>query len=216
VTRDRPEWGVSPWLPYCWPVLDGAVSDGAVDGDRAVVRARLVRILQDAHAGELAAAFAYRGHARSLRDEAQRTEVRRIEGAEWHHRAEVAVLLGELGARHRWRRELLMGSVGRFFGALCFVGGWFAPMYAAGRLEAMNVVQYVDARDAARRLGLLSAADRLDRMCVEEARHEQWFGDQVRGHWMLTATSRVLGWTPPPPVPTAEYANRVVPSRDHP
>jgi demethoxyubiquinone hydroxylase (CLK1/Coq7/Cat5 family) len=88
--------------------------------NRLMVRGRLVRILQDAHAGELAAALAYRSHARSLRHEAERAEVRRIEQAEWHHRAVVAVVLDELSASPRAPRELLMGAVGRFFGALCF------------------------------------------------------------------------------------------------
>ncbi|HEX7166367.1 MAG TPA: ferritin-like domain-containing protein [Acidimicrobiales bacterium] len=161
-------------------------------------RATLVRILQDAHAGELAAAYAYRGHWRSLwRRPDERDEVRRIEGAEWHHRAMVADILVELGERARPRRELLMGAIGRFFGALCFVSGWFGPMYAAGRLEGMNVIQYVDARSAAERLGLVSLLDRLDEMVVEEERHERWFGDRVRGHWLLPVTSRVLGWSPP-------------------
>jgi demethoxyubiquinone hydroxylase (CLK1/Coq7/Cat5 family) len=184
------------------PFPGSVVLDGRVLEDRAEVRRRLVRILQDAHAGELAAAYAYRGHARSLRDGVQQAEVSRIEAAEWHHRAEVARLLVELGARPRRPRELLMGAVGRFFGGLCFVGGWFAPMYAAGRLEAMNVVQYVDARDAAGQLGLASAAERLDVMRVEEVRHEHWFGDQIRGHRLLRPTSRLFGWTPPPPLTT--------------
>jgi demethoxyubiquinone hydroxylase (CLK1/Coq7/Cat5 family) len=171
--------------------------DGAVLDDTAAVRRRLVRILQDAHAGELAAAYAYRGHARSLRRSAEKNEVRRIELAEWHHRDGVATMLTELGARPRLRRELLIGSIGRFFGTLCFVGGWFAPMYAAGRLEAMNVVQYVDARDLAGRLGLASAADRLEAMRIEEVRHERWFGDQIRAHRLLPAARRLLGWSPP-------------------
>jgi len=168
------------------------------------VRAGLIRILQDAHAGELAAAYAYRGHARSLRRpsrQAARAEVLRIEEAEWHHRAEVAALLGELGARPRWPREILMGAIGRCFGALCFVGGWFAPMYAAGQLEGTNIVQYADAGDAARRLGLDAAVVRIEAMGVEECRHEQWFGDQIRGHWLLAPTRRVFGWTPPEPAP---------------
>lgn len=168
----------------------------------------LVTILQNAHAGELAAAYAYRGHWRSLRRRpSDRTEVRRIEGAEWHHRAMVADLLRELGVRPRFGRELLMGAIGRFFGALCFVSGYFGPMYAAGRLEAMNVTQYVDARHAAERLGLDGFLDRLDEMIAEEERHEQWFGDRVRGHWLLPVTSRVLGWTPGPPKPSPVVAS---------
>jgi len=169
------------------------------------VRARLVRLLQDSHAGELAAAYAYRGHWRSLRRRpAARDGVRRIEEAEWHHRAGVAAMLAELGAGPRRRRELLMGGIGRFFGGLCFVTGFFGPMYAAGRLEAMNVGQYESAREMARILGLDAFADRLEEMRAEEDRHERFFGDEVRGHRLLPVTSAVLGWRPPPlETPTA-------------
>ena len=165
--------------------------------DEATHRARLVRILQDAHAGELAAAFAYQGHRRSLRRAWEREELQRIEDAEWHHRAQIAVVLRELGSGPRPARELLMAVIGRFFGALCFVGGWFGPMYAAGRLEASNVGQYVDARDAATALGLTAYVAQLDEMVAEERRHEEWFGDRVRGHWLLPVTARLLGWRPP-------------------
>ena len=161
-------------------------------------RARLVRILQDAHAGELAAAYAYRGHWRSLRRRpAERAEIQRIEGAEWHHRALVADILRELGAAPRRPREIQMALVGRFFGALCFVGGHFAPMYAAGRLEGMNVGQYADARASAQALGLHDYVRRLDEMVVEEFRHERWFGDRVRGHLLLRPTARLFRWAPP-------------------
>ncbi len=163
------------------------------------VRARLVRLLQDSHAGELAAAHAYRSHWRSLRRRpAARAEVRRIEEAEWHHRALVAVMLRELGARPRRRRELLMAGVGRFFGGLCFVTGFFGPMYAAGRLEAMNVGQYEAARDMAGELGLAACAEQLEAMRAEEDRHERFFGNEVRGHWLLPVTSALLRWSPPP------------------
>jgi demethoxyubiquinone hydroxylase (CLK1/Coq7/Cat5 family) len=175
----------------------------AAPGDRA----RLVRLLQDAHAGELAAAYAYRAHARSLRGRPQqRAEVYRIEAAEVHHRKLVAQLLVDLGARPRRRRELLMGATGRFFGLLCFVTGWFGPMYAAGRLEAMNVDQYRVARDLAAGLGFDCHRDELEAMRVEEVRHERWFGDRVRGHWLLPITRSFLGWTPPPEAEPAPEA----------
>ena len=164
------------------------------------MRAALIRGLQDAHAGELAAAYAYRGHWKSLRRRpAARAEVRRIEEAEWHHRAVVAAMLAELGGRPRRSRELLMAAIGRFFGALCFVGGFFGPMYAAGRLEGMNVSQYETAREQAAALGLTAFVPQLEAMRVEEDRHERFFGDQVRGHWLLPVTSAVLGWSPPQP-----------------
>ena len=166
--------------------------------DGAAARAALVRGLQDAHAGELAAAYAYRGHWKSLRRRPEaRAEVRRIEAAEWHHRALVAAMLAELGGRPRRRRELLMGAVGRVFGGLCFVGGFFGPMYAAGRLEAMNVDQYDVAGRHAAALGHRAFAEQLEAMRDEEDRHERFFGDQVRGHPLLALTSALLGWRPP-------------------
>jgi demethoxyubiquinone hydroxylase (CLK1/Coq7/Cat5 family) len=172
--------------------------------DEQSARVRLIRILQDAHAGELAAALAYRAHWRSLPPGRERDEVRRIEGAEWHHRSEVLAMLTGLGSHPRPGRERAMRVVGRFFGSLCFVTGWFWPMYAAGRLEAQNVGQYVAAREAAATLGLQDFIDKLQAMTVEEDRHEQWFGDRVRGHWLLRPAQRLLGWHPPPPTATAE------------
>ncbi len=168
------------------------VSGTAIDHEEA-----LVRILQLAHAGELAAAYAYQGHARSrigAKRRWERAEIQRIEAAEWHHRNQVAELLTALGsAPVRWR-EVLMGTIGRFFGSLCFVGGRFFPMYAAGRLEAMNVGQYVDAAAHARASGHEAFGDQLDEMVTEEARHEAWFSDQCRGHWLLPVTSRIGRW----------------------
>src|SRR4051812_453578 len=179
--------------------------------NRQSARELLIRILQDAHAGEMAAALAYRAHWRSLPHGPERDEVRRIEGTEWDHRAEVLSMLEFLGARPRPGRERAMRFVGRFFGSLCFLTGWFWPMYAAGRLEAQNVGQYVAARDAAATLGLHDFIEQLHAMTIEEDRHEQWFGDRVRGHWLLPTARRLLGWNPPPPRPTTPDPEHAVP-----
>ena len=190
------------------PAVAGAVADEASrtaasrDGTSGEAtpggRAQLVRLLQDAHAGELAAACAYRAHARSLRGRpGERAEVYRIEAAERHHRRLVGQMLADLESRPRRPRELAMGAVGRFFGSLCFVTGWFGPMYAAGRLEAMNVDQYRLARDLAGGLGLDRHRDELEAMRIEEVCHERWFGDRVRGHRLLPIARSILRWSPP-------------------
>lgn len=170
------------------------VSGTAIDHEQA-----LIGILQAAHAGELAAAYAYQGHWRSrigAKRRPEREEIQRIEAAEWHHRNQVADLLTALGSGPvRWR-EVVMGTIGRFFGSLCFVGGRFLPMYAAGRLEAMNVGQYVDAAAHARASDHAGFAEQLDQMVAEEARHEAWFSDQCRGHPMLPAVAVIGRWSP--------------------
>jgi len=162
--------------------------------DRDRQRKRLVRLLQAAHAGELAAAYAYRAHAKSLwRRPDEKAGVKGIEAAEWHHRDLVGQMLTDLGATPRRSREILMATVGRVAGALCFVTGWFGPMYAAGRLEAMNVDQYRTARDLAATLGLDAQAEGLEAMRAEEVRHERWFADRTRGHPLLPLARRLLG-----------------------
>jgi demethoxyubiquinone hydroxylase (CLK1/Coq7/Cat5 family) len=188
--------------PIPRPGGDPADPAGPADPADPATRAALVRILQDAHAGELAAAYAYRAHARSLwrrSQRAQRDEVRRIEQAEIHHRRLVGEMLVDLGAAPRRTREALMATIGRVFGSLCFVTGWFGPMYAAGRLEGQNVDQYRAARDLASQLG--RHAEGLEAMRAEEVRHEQWFGDQVRHHWLLPLARAILRWSPPEDTP---------------
>jgi demethoxyubiquinone hydroxylase (CLK1/Coq7/Cat5 family) len=162
-------------------------------------------VLQNAHAGELAAALAYRAHWRSIRRDPQvRAEIRRIEAAEWHHRSVVAGLMVEMPARPRRLREAWMWTIGRFFGLLCFVSFRFAPMYAAGRLEAMNVGQYEDARRHAAALGLDHFVAALAAMAAEEVRHEVFFAAQCRGHVCLPLAVRIGRWDPAstPPAPT--------------
>ena len=63
-------------------------------------------------------------------------------------------------------------------------------MYAAGRLECANTMEYQQARDAAATLGFDDLADALELMIAEEDRHERWFGDQIRDHWLLPWTAR--------------------------
>ena len=131
------------------------------------------------------------------RHPAAAAEIQRIEAAEWHHRNRVAEMLEDLESAPRPTRELAMGAIGRFFGSLCWVGGWFGPMYAAGRLEAMNVGQYATAGADAATLGLDAWVDDLEEMRVEEGRHELFFGDQIRDHRLLPIAAFFLTWRPP-------------------
>jgi len=144
----------------------------------------LVQLLQSAHAGELAAAHAYEGHARSVRDVVERTDIERIRDEELEHRARVAVHLEALGAGPDPRRERRMRRVGRVIGALCHIGGWYLPMYGAGRLEAGNIVEYEHAASLADTCGHGEMiADLLD-MADVEAEHERYFRSKVESHWM--------------------------------
>ena len=62
-------------------------------------RDSLVHLLQLAYSGELAAAYAYRGHWKSVRNSDERDRIRAIEEEEWHHRKLVGEIIQKLGAR---------------------------------------------------------------------------------------------------------------------
>jgi rubrerythrin len=157
---------------------------------------RLVRQLQLAHAGELAAARAYRGHARSVRRADERAAIVRIEADEWGHRRRVRLMLAALGAEPSPRRERAMGLVGKIIGLLCYVSGWFFPMYGAGWIERRNVHEYLDAATFAARAGRPELVEPLLGMAEVEWDHEQFFRTKARGHLLC----RIIPlWTELPP-----------------
>ena len=158
-------------------------------------RRRLIALLQLAYSGERAAAFAYRGHWRSVRDPDERSRIRQIEEEEWHHRTLVGEILEKLGAGpSRWL-ELKDWIIGKAVGLLCHVSGWLAPMYIAGRLESRNIVEYENAARYARDSGENAFVDCLLMMAEVEWEHERYFRLQTEKHFL---GRRLLLWPAPP------------------
>lgn len=159
------------------------------------VRQKLIRILQNAHAGEQAAAFAYRGHWKSVKNETEREAIKKIEREEWEHREGVRKWLAHLGAEPKKRRERVFWTIGKILGAACYVSGWFFPMYFAGRLESQNVQEYVDAAELAKELGMSECVDDLMEMSRTEREHEIYFSRAVAQHKFLPLARRIFRWS---------------------
>jgi demethoxyubiquinone hydroxylase (CLK1/Coq7/Cat5 family) len=157
-------------------------------------RKNLIRILQNAHAGEIAAAYAYRGHWKSVKDPREKAHIRKIEDEEWQHRENVGRWLAELGAAPRPIREKVFWTIGRFLGISCYVSGWFMPMYFAGRLESQNTKEYEEAADYARELGMDKCVGEMLEMSVVEGEHELYFRQTVSGHDLLPLMKKVFKW----------------------
>lgn len=159
-------------------------------------RQNLIRILQNAHAGELAAAFAYRGHWKSLKKTAaEREGIKKIEAEEWEHRENVARWLVKLSAKPNKIREKVFWTIGKTIGAACFVAGWFFPMYFAGRLESGNVQEYVDAAEFAKEIGMDDCAEEMMEMSRVEGEHEEFFRKIIADHRLLPLTKRFFRWS---------------------
>ena len=71
-----------------------------------------------------------------------------------------------------------------------------------GTLTGAEIGGAVTAMPPAQLLSAFYLNELLLRLLPKEDRHERFFGDQVRGHWLLRPTRAVLRWTPPVPLPT--------------
>lgn len=158
-------------------------------------RQNLIHILQNAHAGELAAAYAYRGHWKSLKESEEKIRIKQIEAEEWTHRANVRKWLEKLDAEPNQFREKVFWTIGRGLGLICYISGWFFPMYFAGRLESQNVREYVDAAEFAKELELQDCFDEMMEMSRVEAKHENFFSQTISNHRLLPITRRVFRWS---------------------
>ncbi len=145
---------------------------------------QLIDLLQCAYSGERAAAYAYQGHWKSLKDSTERQQLQQIEQEEWHHRQAVGELLRQLHAEPRLWLEIKMSLIGKNISWLCRLGGWFIPMYGAGRLEANNVDEYVTAAEYAWQSGHQPMIPALLEMAELEWEHEAYFLAKIKSHWL--------------------------------
>lgn len=159
-------------------------------------RRALVRLLRLAYSGEKAAAYAYAGHWRSVKNPEERTTIQRIEKEEWEHRATVKQMLDELGEKPNFCREVMMAVIGRSVSTACFIIGWFLPMYFAGKLEHANVKEYDGAAFHAKHLGLDKYLPELHHMTQTEEEHEYFFSKAIEGHALLPVMKLFFGWDP--------------------
>jgi hypothetical protein len=162
----------------------------------AEARRRLVRLLQLAHGGERGAALAYESHARTARTPVERDQILKIREEELDHRARVGRMLARLGERSDPAVERSMERIGRAIAAFCRIGGWFLPMYGAGRLERRNIVEYEDAARAAALSENGEFVDDLLDMAEVEWDHERYFRLKSASHPMWRWTPH---WESPPP-----------------
>jgi len=157
----------------------------------------LVDLLRRAYSGERAAAFAYIGHAGSLRRrETERDAVRQIEEDEWDHRRQVKGLMDLYAITpSRWY-ELKFYVIGRVVGLSCHVIGRFMPYFFAGKLESGNVCEYFIMMHRFHELGITAHDELLYEMGVKEKEHEVFFQKMMADEPWLPLFERIFHWGP--------------------
>lgn len=100
----------------------------------------------------------------------------------------------ELNIRPKRTREVVFWTIGRILGLLCFVSGWFLPMYFAGRLESRNTAEYSEAAEFAASLGMDACVTDLMHMSDKEREHEEYFLGIVKSHWLFPTARLIFRW----------------------
>lgn len=136
---------------------------------------KLVKALQDAHAGELAAYYAYQGHWESLKDPSERAALQEIQQDELEHIIFLSHYLEKMGFKTSRVKDFTWTCIGKTIGALCHVTGWYLPMRIAGLMERIGTKSYIEISAIAKAEGHEILAKKLLDMAEVEKRHEEFF-----------------------------------------
>lgn len=155
---------------------------------------QLVDLLKKAYSAEKAAAFAYQGHAASVKDAAEKKEIHQIEIDEWLHRKEVLQIMNDFDISVSKLYELKFHLIGKIISASCHVIGWFMPFYFAGRLESGNVCEYFRIRQYFNSLGITTYDEILYEMGIKEKEHEIYFLEKIKSNKFLPYYEKLFSW----------------------
>ena len=154
----------------------------------------LVELLQRAYSAEKAAAFAYIGHAASLKKPGDKAAVKQIEDDEWGHRRNVLVIMQQYDIPIRRFYEIKFHVIGRVISASCHVIGWFMPYFFAGKLESGNVCEYFVMMKYFHALDIREHDEILYEMGIKEKEHEVYFLAQIKDSEWLPWFEKVFSW----------------------
>lgn len=155
---------------------------------------KLIRLLQKAYSAEKAAAFAYQGHAGSVKDAEQKKAIHQIEIDEWNHRKEVLQIMQKYNIPVSRFSEFKFYFIGKVISASCYVIGWFMPFYFAGGLESGNVCEYFRMMHYFHELGIKDHDKILYEMGVKEKEHELYFLSKIKDHRLLPVFEKLFNW----------------------
>lgn len=155
---------------------------------------QLIDLLQQAYSAEKAAAFAYIGHAKSVKSKEAKKAIKQIEIDEWNHREEVLKIMNQYAIPISKWYELKFHVMGRLISFSCYIIGWFMPYYFAGRLESGNVCEYFRMKQFFNSLGIKEHDVVLYEMGIKEKEHEVYFLNNIKNKKMLPFFEKLFNW----------------------
>jgi rubrerythrin len=159
-----------------------------------IKHSKLIHSLQKAYSAEKAAAFAYQGHAGSVKDKAEKMAIKQIEIDEWNHRQEVLTIMRQYQIPISTINEIKFHIIGKTISVSCYIIGWFMPFYFAGSLESGNVCEYFKMKQYFNDLGITEHDNILYEMGIKEKEHEIYFLEKIKHHRLLPFFEKIFSW----------------------
>jgi hypothetical protein len=154
----------------------------------------LIDLLQKAYSAEKAAAFAYQGHAGSVKDKTEKAAIRQIEIDEWNHRKEVLEIMRQYDIPVSKWYEFRFHIIGKTISFSCYIIGWFMPFYFAGSLESGNVCEYFRMKHFFNEIGITEHDAILYEMGIKEKEHEVYFLGKIKNNKLLPFFEKIFNW----------------------
>jgi hypothetical protein len=154
----------------------------------------LTDLLKKAYSAEKAAAFAYQGHAGSVKDINDKKSIHQVEIDEWNHRREVLGIMRQYGINPSKFYEFRFYVIGKIISFSCYVIGWFMPYYFAGKLESGNVCEYFRMIHFFNSLGITKHNKMLYEMGMKEKEHEVYFLGRIKQNKLLPFFEKLFSW----------------------
>jgi hypothetical protein len=154
----------------------------------------LINLLKQAYSAEKAAAFAYQGHASSVKNIEEKKAIKQIEIDEWNHRAEVLKLMNQYQVPVSKWYEIKNYFIGKTISTGCYLIGWFMPFYFAGNLESGNVCEYIRMKRLFNALNISEHNEILYEMSLKEKEHEVYFFEKIKNNKWLPFFEKIFDW----------------------
>jgi rubrerythrin len=154
----------------------------------------LIDLLKKAYSAEKAAAFAYQGHAGSVKDKDEKLAIKQIELDEWNHRKEVLEIMHKYNIPVSKYYEFRFYVIGKIISFSCYIIGWFMPFFFAGRLESGNVCEYFRMMQYFHELGIVEHNQTLYEMGIKEKEHEVYFLGKIKNKKWLPFFEKLFNW----------------------
>ena len=155
----------------------------------------LTDLLQMAYSAEKAAAFAYQGHAASVKLLEEKKEIHQIEIDEWNHRKEVLEIMNLYDVPVSKYYEFRFHVIGKMISGSCYIIGRFMPFYFAGRLESGNVCEYFRMMQYFHEMGIRDHDKILYEMGIKEKEHEIYFLNKIKNDPLLPFFEKLFSWS---------------------